>query len=164
MVLFSRNTKLLILLNTKFLFYALHKTRKDKKGCDICLYIHKKLKFNVRDDIDIFNESVETLPIEILNRKSRNIVIKAAYRPPKGNNKLFKDFCKGFLNKQEMPTKAAFLLGDFNLNALDYDTNEVVKDLFNPVFQNGFLPIIQRPMRVTRTRATAIDHILLTES
>ena len=145
-------------------YSALHKTRKDKKGGDICLYIHKKLKFNVRDDIDIFNESVETLPIEILNRKSRNIVIKAAYRPPKGNNKLFKDFCKGFLNKQEMPTKAAFLLGDFNLNALDYDTNEVVKDLFNPVFQNGFLPLIQRPMRVTRTRATAIDHILLTES
>ena len=63
-----------------------------------------------------------------------------------------------------MSNKAVFLLGDFNLNALDYDTNEVVKDLFNPVFQNGFLPIIQRPMRVTRTRATAIDHILLTES
>ena len=28
------------------------------------------------------------------------------------------------------------------------------------VFQNGFLPLIQRPTRVTRTSATAIDHIL----
>ena len=26
-----------------------------------------------------------------------------------------------------MSGKSAFLLGDFNLNALDYDTNEVVK-------------------------------------
>ena len=78
------------------MFYALHKTRKDKKGGDICLYIHKKLKFNVRDDIDIFNESVETLPIEILNEKSQNIVITAAYRLPKGNNKPFKDFCRLF--------------------------------------------------------------------
>ena len=44
-----------------------------------------------------------------------------------------------------MSNKAAFLLGDFNLNASDYDTNEVVKNIFNLVFQNGFLPLIQIP-------------------
>ena len=52
----------------------------------------------------------------------------AVYCPPKGNRKLFKDFCKDFLNKQEMSNKAALLLGGFNLNALDYDTTEVVKN------------------------------------
>ena len=46
------------------------------------------------------------------------------------------------------------------MNGLDYGTNEVVKNLFNLVFQNGFLPLIQRPTRVTRTSTTAIDHIL----
>ena len=51
-----------------------------------------------------------------------------------------------------MSNKPAFLLGDFNLN--------VVKNFFNLVFQNRFLPLIQRPTRVTRTSATAIDHIL----
>ena len=124
------------------------------------LIYSQNLKFNVRDGIDIFNESVETLSIEILSKKSRNIVIAAVYRPPKGNNKLFKDFCKDFLNKQEMSNKAAFLLGDFNLNASDYDTNKEVKDFFNLVFQNGFLSLVQRPTRVTRTSATVIDHIL----
>ena len=98
--------------------------------------------------------------IEILNKKSLNIVITATYRTPKGNNELFKDFCKDFLNNQEMSNKTALLLGDFNLNALDYDTNKVVKDFFNLVFPNGFLSFIQRPTRVTRTRGTAIDHIL----
>ena len=120
----------------------------------------QSLKFNIRDDIDIFNESLETLPIEILNKKSQNIVITAAYHPPKGNNKLIKDFCKDFLNKQERSDKAAFLLEDFNLNALDCNTNKVAKKIFNLVFQNGFLPLVQRPTRVTRTSATAIDHIL----
>ena len=94
--------------------------------------------------------------IEILNKKSRNIVITAIYRTPKGNNELVKDFCKDFLNNQEMSNKTALLLGDFNLNALDYDTNKVVKDFFNLVFQNGFLSFIQRPTRVTRRSATAI--------
>ena len=46
------------------------------------------------------------------------------------------------------------------MNALDYDTNEVDKKLFNLVFQNGFLPLIQRPTRTTRTSATEIYHIL----
>ena len=103
---------------------------------------------------------METLSIEILNKKSRNIVITAANRPPKGNNELFKSTLKDFLNKQEMSNKAAFLLGDLNLNALDYDTDKIIKNFFNLVFQNGFLTIIQRPTRTTRTSATAIDHIL----
>ena len=60
---------------------------------------HKSLKFNVRDDMVIFNESVETLSIEILNKESRNIIITDAYRTPTGNNKLVKDFYKDFLNK-----------------------------------------------------------------
>ena len=46
------------------------------------------------------------------------------------------------------------------MNALDYDTNEVVKNLFNLVFQNEFLPLIRKPTTITRTSATAIDHIL----
>ena len=87
----------------------MHETGKNKKGGGICLYIFKSLKFNVRDDIDLFNESVETLSIEMSN-------------------------------------KAAFLLADFNLNASEYDTNKVVKNFFNLVFQNGFLPLIQRLM------------------
>ena len=123
------------------------------------MYIHKSLKFNLRDYIDIFNESVETLSIEILNKKSRNIVNTAAYHPPKGNNKLSKDFCKDFLNKQEMSNKAAFLWGYFNLNALDYDTNKVVKNFFNLVFQNGFQNPLSKGLQELLEQ-TAIDHIL----
>ena len=108
----ANKNSLLEILN----YSALHETKKDKKGGGICLYIHKNLKFNVRDEIDIFKESVETLTIEILYRKSRNIVITATHRRPKGNKNLFKDFCEDFLYKQEMSNKAAFLLGDFNLN------------------------------------------------
>ena len=37
-------------------YSAFHKTRKHGKGGNICIYVHKTLKFNVRGDIDIFNE------------------------------------------------------------------------------------------------------------
>ena len=77
-------------------YFALHKTRKNKIGGCICLYFHKSLKFNLRDNIDIFNESVETLSIEILNKISRNIVIATTYRPPKGNDNYLRIFAKIF--------------------------------------------------------------------
>ena len=88
-------------------YSALHKTSKNQKEDGICIYIHKSLKFNVRDDINVFNESVETLTIEILNKKLRNIVLVAAFHPFKGNIRLLKNFYKGFLIKQEMSNKAA---------------------------------------------------------
>ena len=81
------------------------------------LIYSQNVKFNVRDGIDIFNESVETLSIEILSKKSRNIVIAAVYRPPKGNNKLFKDFCKDFLNKQQFQ-QSSFPLKRFQFERL----------------------------------------------
>ena len=40
-----------------------------------------------------------------------------------------------------MSNKAASLLGDFNLNALDYDTNEVVKNIW--FFKMDFFPLSQ---------------------
>ena len=106
------------------------------------------------------DKAVETLSIKILNKKSRNTITATAFPPPKGNNKLFKDFYKDFLNKKEISNKANFVLGDFNFNALDFDTKELVKEFFSLVFQNVFLSLIQRPVGVTRKSATAIDHIL----
>ena len=53
-----------------------------------------------------------------------------------------------------------YLIGDFNLNVLDYETNTKVKKKFNLIFQHGLIPVINKPTRVTRKSATAIDHII----
>ena len=51
------------------------------------------------------------------------------------------------------------MVGDININFFDYDKKELVKNIFNMIFQSGFLPYIQRVTRVTRTTATTTDHI-----
>ena len=43
---------------------------------------------------------------------------------------------------------------------MDYLSNEHGKDFFDASFQNYFVPLINRPTRVTRKSATCIDHIL----
>ena len=49
-----------------------------------------------------------------------------------------------------MSNQAAFLSGDFNLSALDNDTNKIVNKIFNLVFQNGYLALIQKPISLRK--------------
>ena len=53
------------------------------------------------------------------------------------------------------------LIGDLNLNSLDYATNNHVQNLFNLAFENGVFPVINQTTRITKTRETVIDHILM---
>ena len=63
--------------------------------------------------------------------------------------------------KNKFQGKPLFLVGDLNINTLDYFKNSpIVRDFFNFVFQNGIFPVNKRPTRVTKSSATVIDHIL----
>ena len=52
------------------------------------------------------------------------------------------------------------MVRDLNINSFDYENSKLVKKFVNLIFQSGFLSLIQRATRVTRTTATAIDHII----
>ena len=62
-----------------------------------------------------------------------------------------------FSIKQENQTKIS---ADFNLNVLDHDNCKNVQSFLNLLYQNSMIPIINKPTRVTRKSATAIDHII----
>ena len=49
---------------------------------------------------------------------------------------------------------------DFNLNVLDHDNCKKVQNFLDLLFQNNIIPIINKPTRVTKKTATAIDHII----
>ena len=55
--------------------------------------------------------------------------------------------------------KALYIVGDTNLNLTDYETNIKVKNYLNPLFQKNFIPVINKPTKVSRNDATIIDHI-----
>ena len=57
------------------------------------------------------------------------------------------------------PNKAIYIVGDTNLNLIDYETNIEVKNYLNLFFQKNFILVINKPTRVSRNNATIIDHI-----
>ena len=56
--------------------------------------------------------------------------------------------------------KLFYATGDFNLKVLNYNKNEKVTKFLNLTFEYGFVPVINKPTRVTKNTATAIDHII----
>ena len=70
--------------------------------------------------------------------------------------KLFKNYFKYFLKKKSASSKTVFMVGDLNINSSHYDNNALVTIFFNLIFQSGFLTLIQRHSRVTRTTATSM--------
>ena len=89
-------------------YYPVHQTRNNKKGGGICISIHKKLEFKLRNYIDIFNNETKTCSAEIINSKSRNFVVTGIYRAPKGDIKVFKNYCTDFLKEKSESSKTVF--------------------------------------------------------
>ena len=60
----------------------------------------------------------------------------------------------------KVSSKAFHIGGGFNLNLLDHGANKKVQKTLNLAHQNGMIPIINKPTRVTRKTTTAIRHIV----
>ena len=52
------------------------------------------------------------------------------------------------------------LAGDFNINFLDFETNKNVEDVLNLMFCYNMIPLTNKPTRVIKHSANAIDHII----
>ena len=50
------------------------------------------------------------------------------------------------------------LAGDFNINAFNYEQNKKVQSFFNLIYRYNMIPTINKPTRVGKDSATAIDH------
>jgi len=98
--------------------------------------------------------------VEIQNAPNKNIIVGCLYRPPNSNvstfNETIGDLLK-LLNAKKLPV---YILGDFNIDLLKYNTHNPTSEFVNTIFSESFIPLINRPTRVTETSATLIDNIL----
>ena len=68
----------------------IHEKRKtNHKGGGLGIYVHKTLDYKILPNLAKNTENIETFTIEIENKNSKNILISAVYRPPRGNQSKF---------------------------------------------------------------------------
>ena len=76
-------------------YAAIHQDRRNnKRGGGVCTYIHNSVTFKVRHDLSLCGNDSESLCVELINKKSKNVIINTIYRPPAGKIKQFKNHLK----------------------------------------------------------------------
>lgn len=72
----------------------------------------------------------------------------------------FETLCNSVFSQTKSSNKAMYISGNVDLNLLNHDKNRKILNFLNLIYQNGMIPTIKKPTRVSRKTATAIDHIL----
>ena len=91
-------------------------------GGGVGLYLTKQLRFKTRADLNLNNETAESLFIEIVNPRGKNIIVGVIYRPPNMDVNLFIHNFDELLGKISRENNICYLLGDFNLNLISRDS------------------------------------------
>ena len=142
--------------------------RASDRGGGLAIYINKNLcelsEIQVKTDISYRSDEKigEIQVIEITFSNHKNSIICNFYRSPNGNLNSFIEKLENVLQQlARHRNKNITLLGDSNINLLDYGRIENVTKYVDLLGENGFAPVISRPTRITNHSATVIDHIFV---
>ena len=104
----------------------------------------------------------ESIFIEIdkdLFNQNQNIIIGVIYRPPNTDLELFNDDINELLDNLEREHKYCYLMGDYNINLLNYSKHAETTSFIDILHAHCFLSLINRPTRIAKEAATLIDNI-----
>ena len=158
----TRITKQVSLVNNLNLnHYSFEFTPTETSAGGTLLYIANHLSYKCRNDLNIYKKNeLESTFIEIVNPKKSNIIVGVIYRHPSMD---LADFNSNYLNKLLENTskeqKSVFLLGDFDVNLLNYNEHNQTNEILDSLASNSFIPLILQPTRITSHSNTLIDNI-----
>ena len=73
---------------------------------------------------------------------------------------LFLDKFNDILSRISKDNKQCYVIGDFNLDLLQYNHHTPTQEFIDTLFSHAFIPLISNPTRLTSYSATIIDNIL----
>ena len=134
-------------------------SRQKKRGGGVALYIPTHFEYEVKNDLTVMTDSLETLFIEICVIGDKNIVVGIVYRPPQSHTEEFILGIQNILSHPIFTSKSCLLMGDFNADLLKYDSNAFVMDFVSTMASFSLLPLITKPTRAAENSKTIIDNV-----
>ena len=133
--------------------------RSDRVGGGVGLFVSNSVHYNERTDFNVFNNVYESVFIEIQENFSKNTIVGMIYRPPGSNIMEFNDTFIKTLDRIKQENKKCYLLGDWNIDLLNYESHSQTANFIDMMYSFGFSPLINRPTRISSASATIIDNI-----
>lgn len=125
------------------------------------LYINENLSFLLRSELSQSTSEYESIWIEVQSNLHENMLCGVVYRHPRGNASRFLSYINDTLEVISKENKTCTLLGDFNLNLLNFETHLDTHEFINILSSYFYSPHIIKPTRITYHSATLIDNIFV---
>ena len=126
------------------------------------LHLDKQLTYRLRKDLIIYKtKQIKSTFTEFFNNNNSNMVVGCIYKHPKVPVTEFTEYyLVTLLEKLAKEKKETILIGDFNINILNSNSDRDTSSFMNKIYSNSFYPTINIPTRTTSTSKTLIDNIL----
>ena len=108
--------------------------RPDRIHGGVSLFISTWISYRIRNEISIVNKAIECLFIEI------ELKILETLKPQ---------------------NQSCYLMGDYNIDLLKHSTHNPTSEFLDLIFSNSFIPLINKPTRITHQTAIIMDNIFI---
>ncbi|XP_071950001.1 uncharacterized protein [Antedon mediterranea] len=139
-------------------FYSLVFKPRSYKCGGINIFINNKCHYKIRDDLTPLTYFCESQFIEVKTGKE-DIIIGTIYRPHDISIPFFTQNFELLIKNLTKENNKIFLLGDFNIDLLKFESDNNINDFVHCLFNNSLISLIHRPTRITEHSATLIDNI-----
>ena len=116
--------------------------------------------YKIRKTLSISDKDKEILTIEIISKESKNMLISCCYRSPEGITENLTAYLASIFQGVQNEKNKIFIIGDFNLNCLNYNEDSNIRHFYHKVFELRFIPLIDKPTMVCKNSATIVENIL----
>ena len=139
-------------------------------GGGVGVFVRENVESEVLSELSEFIPGVyESIWLKLRpnkQKKAKDIIIASVYRPnsaPKANLKLALTIHTSILDKIKQDKKLRkcklIIMSDFNLDLMEFSSNQSVSNYLDIHFSSGLLPVITKSAHLTPTSAKLIDHI-----
>ena len=127
----------------------------------VLVYVKNGIKFKPRNDLNAYKaKELESLFIEIINKKESNDIVGVIYRHPCMDEQEFiNEHLRDITDKLSNEKKKIFIAGDFNFDLIKSSDHNDTFEFFDTMMSNFLLPSITLPTKINPGNNTLIDNI-----
>ena len=132
--------------------------RSDRIHGGVSLFISTAITYRVLNEISMTNRDIECLFVEI-EFNNIKMYVGVIYRTPDADMQNFCDYLINILESLNPLNQSCYLMGDYNIDFFKHSTHNPTSEYLDLMFSNSFIPLIDKPTRITPKSATLIDNI-----
>ena len=135
----------------------------------VALFVKSIYSIKPREDLKFSVRSIfESNFVELESDSGKNLIVGSIYRHHTPIKEFIPSFSEKILHKIcSEKNKVCALLGDFNINLLQTESDDTTCDFYDTISAFGFRPLVLQPSRVQTTSrgtsATLIDNIFVND-